>query len=180
MMLLLVSAIRAWNHIFPHGFMFSFDRLCNSILYVGELGFTIWAANLNIKHVSRLVLKNAETVEGSNNLSPVVLAPDVEHEDACNEEKGHDQNWNWANLNARTVISVESPHSTTASATSSYSWSLGRASSSSFSLPDSTPTATRARASWAAGTNICGTGCRSRHVSCRSESSNKSLVVSFS
>ena len=29
---------------------------------------------------------------------PVVLAPDVEHEDTCNEEKGHYQNWNWANL----------------------------------------------------------------------------------
>merc|ERR1719209_2565910 len=125
----------------------------------------IWAPNLNIKHVSRFVLKNAETVEGTSNLGPVVLAPNVEHEDTGNEEKGHDQNWNWASLNARTVISVESPHSTTASATSSYSWSLGRASSCSFSLPDSTPTATRARASWAAGTNIGGTGCRSRHVS---------------
>ena len=73
MMLLLVSAIRAWNHIFPHGFMFSFHRLCNSIFYVGELGFTIWAPNLNIKHVSRFVLKNAETVEGSSNLSPVKI-----------------------------------------------------------------------------------------------------------
>ena len=91
-------------------------------------------------------------------LCPVVLAPDVEHEDTGNEEKGHNQNWNWANLpiririltmacyifwtkslnssllnirclylDARTVISVESPHSTTASATSSYSWGLGRA-----------------------------------------------------
>merc|ERR1719430_3009059 len=133
----------------------------------------IWAPNLNIKHVSRFVLKNADMVGGSSNLSPVVLAPDVEHEDTGNEEKGHYQNWNWANLNARTVISVESPHSTTTSSTSSYSWGLGRASSRSFSLPDSTSTAPRARASRAAGTNIGGTGCRSRHVSCRSESSNK-------
>merc|ERR1719397_2471612 len=177
MMLSLVSAIRAWNHIFPHGFMFSFHRLCNSIFYDGELGFTIWAPNLNIKHVSRFVMKNAETVEGSSNLSPVVLAPDVEHEDTCNEEKGHYQNWNWANLDARTVISVESPHSTAASATSSYSWSLGGTSSSSLSLPHSTSTASRTRASWAACPNIGRTGCRSRHVSCRSESSNKSLVV---
>merc|ERR1719397_3292 len=141
MMLLLVSAIKAWNHIFPHGFMFSFHRLCNSILYFGEFGFTIWAPNLNIKHVSRFVLENAEMVEGSSILSPVVLAPDVEHEDTCNEEKGHYQNWNWANLNAWTVISVESPHSITASATSSYSWSLGGTSSSSLSLPHSTSTA---------------------------------------
>ena len=29
---------------------------------------------------------------------PVVLAPDVEHEDAGNEEKRHYQNRNWANL----------------------------------------------------------------------------------
>merc|ERR550519_2229016 len=165
MMLLLVSAIRAWNHIFPHGFMFSFHRLCNSIIYVGELGFTIWAPNLNIKHVSRFVLENAETVEGSNNLSPVVLAPDVEHEDACNEEKGHHQNWNWANLNSRTVISVESPHPSTTSASSSYSWGLCRASTCPFSLPHSTSTAPRARASWAACPNIGGTGGRSRHVS---------------
>merc|ERR1711990_1176886 len=106
-----------------------------------EIQFTLWALNLNIKHVSRFVLKNAETVEDNSNLGPVVLAPDVEHEDAGNKKKGHNQNWNWTNLDARTVISVESPHSTTASATSSYSWGLGRASSSPLSLPHSTSTA---------------------------------------
>ena len=36
---------------------------------------------------------------------PVVLAPDVEHEDTGNEEKGHYQNWNWANL---TIIRLKS------------------------------------------------------------------------
>ena len=35
---------------------------------------------------------------------PVVLAPDVEHEDTGNEEKGHYQNWNWANLPIRIRI----------------------------------------------------------------------------
>ena len=35
--------------------------------------------------------------------------------------------FSYFNLDARTVISVESPHSTAASATSSYSWGLGRA-----------------------------------------------------
>merc|ERR1712029_1324382 len=109
------SILSSWHVMLWH-------RLCNSILCVGEFQFSnmIWAPNLNIKHVSRFVLKNAETVEGTSILGPVVLAPDVEHEDTGNEEKGHYQNWNWANLDARTVISVESPHSTTASATSSY------------------------------------------------------------
>ena len=109
-------------------------RLCNSILCVGEFQFSImiWAPNLNIKHVSRFVLKNAETVEGTSNLGPekrleskltqileialcgpdllfihaipVVFAPDVEHEDTGNEEKGHYQNWNWANLPIRIRI----------------------------------------------------------------------------
>ena len=30
--------------------------------------------------------------------APVVLAPNVEHEDAGDEEQGHDQNWHRANL----------------------------------------------------------------------------------
>ena len=32
---------------------------------------------------------------------PVVLAPDVEHEDTGNEEKRHYQNRNWANLKSK-------------------------------------------------------------------------------
>merc|ERR1719234_2113586 len=122
-----------------------------------------------------LVLKNAKIVKGTSNLSPVVLAPDVKHEDTGNEEKGHDQDWNWANLDARTVISVESPHATTASASSPHSWGLRGASSSSFSLSHSTSTSSRTRAPWASRPNIGCAGCRTRHVSCRSESSNKSL-----
>jgi hypothetical protein len=31
-------------------------------------------------------------------LGPVVLAPDVEHEHAGNEEQGHHQNWHWPHL----------------------------------------------------------------------------------
>jgi len=49
-------------------------------------------------------------------LGPVVLAPDVEHEHAGDEEEGHDQNWDWANLNSGGIISVKSPHSSTAGA----------------------------------------------------------------
>ena len=35
--------------------------------------------------------------------------------------------FSYFNLDARAVISVESPHASTAGASSSYSWSLGRA-----------------------------------------------------
>ena len=35
-----------------------------------EIQFTLWALNLNIKHVSRFVLKNAEIVEDNSNLGP--------------------------------------------------------------------------------------------------------------
>jgi hypothetical protein len=31
-------------------------------------------------------------------LGPVVLAPDVEHEHAGNEEQGHHQHWHWPHL----------------------------------------------------------------------------------
>merc|ERR1719384_1357602 len=49
-------------------------------------------------------------------LCPVVLAPDMEHEDTGNEQKGHHKHRHWPNLNSRAVISVEPPHSSTAGA----------------------------------------------------------------
>ena len=64
-------------------------------------------------------------------LGPVVLAPDVEHEDASDEEEGHDQDGDWSNLergqsgtciqespltnlDPGRVVSVKPPHSSTA------------------------------------------------------------------
>merc|ERR1719384_1897852 len=50
-------------------------------------------------------------------LCPVVLAPDMEHEDTGNEQKGHHEHRHWPNLNSRAVISVKPPHASTAGAT---------------------------------------------------------------
>ena len=42
----------------------------------------------------------------SSPLGPVVLAPDVEHKHAGDEEEGHDQNWDWANLKIKKVFDL--------------------------------------------------------------------------
>ena len=75
------DVVSAWNHIFQASFTVLCSRHVNvmawavqqHLIYVGETRFSImiWAPNLNIKHVSRFVLKNAETVEGTSNLGPV-------------------------------------------------------------------------------------------------------------
>jgi len=45
-----------------------------------------------------------------------VLAPDVKHEDRCNEQKRHDQHWHGTHFNARRVVGIEPPHATGACA----------------------------------------------------------------
>jgi hypothetical protein len=42
-------------------------------------------------------------------LGPVVLAPDVKHENTGDEEEGHHQDRDRANLDSRRIVSVEPP-----------------------------------------------------------------------
>ena len=44
----------------------------------------------------RLLLKMLASSRVSGDLGPVVLAPNVQHEDAGDEEKGHHQDGHWA------------------------------------------------------------------------------------
>ena len=47
-------------------------------------------------------------------LGSVVLAPDVQHEHAGNEEEGHHQHRHRPHLDSRRVVCVESPHAAAA------------------------------------------------------------------
>merc|ERR1719391_535723 len=49
-------------------------------------------------------------------LRPVVLSPDVKHEDTGDEEEGHDQDWGGTNFDSGRVVGVEPPHSAGGSA----------------------------------------------------------------
>jgi hypothetical protein len=49
-------------------------------------------------------------------LGPVVLAPDVKHENRGDEEEGHHQDGDRANLDSRRIVGVEPPHAAAAGA----------------------------------------------------------------
>lgn len=50
------------------------------------------------------------------NLSASVFAPNVKHKNGSNEQQWHDKYGNWANFDARWVVSVESPHASSSGA----------------------------------------------------------------
>lgn len=52
------------------------------------------------------------------------FSPDVEHEDGCDEDEGHDKDWNWSDFESSRVFSVETPQSSVVASTST-SWSSG-------------------------------------------------------
>ena len=85
-------------------------------------------------------------------LGPVVLAPDVEHEDAGDEEERHDEDWDRSHLDRELdpdqrsvtphldtgrVVSVEPPHPATAGPTGPHGGGLTPTSSSTSPLPHS-------------------------------------------
>merc|ERR1719507_1030305 len=114
-------------------------------------------------------------------LGSVVFAPDVEHEDAGDEEERHHQDRHWPHLDTWRVVRVKPPHSTAAGTAGPHGrGGLPTSSSPGLPLSDSASTSPSSpgssTGSGRSSSHRGGTGSRSWHcsdlISCRSESSN--------
>ena len=135
----------------------------------------------------------------SSPLGPVVLAPDVEHEDTGDEQEGHHQDRHWPNLiqiikltvnisinnafddfhlNPWRIISVEPPHSSTASSSCPGS-SLSSSSSTSSSLPGSGSIAPPCSRRPCTCSYTGAAGCWSRHVKQQLQSENINIGIAW-